>query len=638
MSNRRQKGRNTGASKKAFQVKAVRATDVAAIILEELSHQYHEVCNFLEAADLVRSGNTYLAYLSVLSQRKPFAVSSPVTHWVYAQAAAAVKKLVDPAWDRMPATYSTWWSNEARCRKLNRKFDLLEKAYALGNKTRSPYHREMARARTAIQFVLGLEPPIDEITESSYYGPGSSTDVKGSEVHYVRKLSAEECTPLCVDLASQSFVHDKALWAHIGMDPAYTHIPSAREGFIRVMREKLAQKVNDTDDLMFVHKNIAVQRSICAQPTASGSVQLGVHVVIARRLLSVGIDLGDQGWNQKLARRGSLNWEDADPFCTLDKKDASALLCASLPRVLFPAPWYKLLNRTRTPRYRTPMGMGGDVHSYEMYGGMGNGTTFCVQTLVFWACAYATSSCSTVEEFVAEREYAVYGDDVILRRSHAAGYMNFMEYLGFRFNKQKTFLDGPFRESCGADFYAGQPVRPATLDSENGILRDLDLIGIHNTLADNAFPLEGACARIRSLWERSVFPQMPTDPAGNLGFRPLGGKAYYSIVRDGSGKPLLSAPWQRPRTYVMEVRAKHANLGTLDPYTQIAVSLLRARQGGGEDSQWSLPFRGLVNTRVVAEVDLVRKDQIQMVANQLARLVERKKAPWWNDHRGTVQR
>jgi hypothetical protein len=327
------------------------------------------------------------------------------------------------------------------------------------------------------------------------------------------------------------------------------------------MRERLASKVNDTDDLMFVHKNIAVKRSICAQPTASGAVQLGVHVAISRRLLDVGIDLSNQGWNQALARRGSLNWEEADPFCTLDKKDASALLCASLPRVLFPAAWFKLLNRTRTPRYLTPPEMGGEVHTYEMYGGMGNGTTFCVQTLVFWACAYATSECSNVEEFVRQREYAVYGDDVILRRSHAQRYMSLMTYLGFRFNKQKTFLDGPFRESCGADFYQGTPVRPATLDSESGVLRDLDLIGIHNTLADSRFPLLGACARIRTLWGRYVYPQTPTDPSGNLGFRPVGGIPYYSVVKDRSGKVLISDPWQRPRTYVMEVRAKHANLG-----------------------------------------------------------------------------
>jgi hypothetical protein len=35
---------------------------------------------------------------------------------------------------------------------------------------------------------------------------------------------------------------------------------------------------------------------------------------------------------------------------------------------------------------------------------------------------------------------------------------------GFKTNHSKTFSDGPFRESCGADWYEGIDVRPFTLD------------------------------------------------------------------------------------------------------------------------------------------------------------------------------
>jgi len=200
---------------------------------------------------------------------------------------------------------------------------------------------------------------------------------------------------------------------------------------------------------------------------------------------------------------------------------------------------------------------------------------------------------------------------------------------------KKTFLDGPFRESCGADFYAGVAVRPATVDSETGILTMQDLIGIHNTLADNrTFPMEKACGRIVRLFKERMYPLVPTDPAGNLGFRPLGERSVYDIVRDNQGKAILSSAWHRPRSYILSVKPQFADLGVLDPWTQIAVSLLRARQSESAEN-WSLPVRKLVSLRVIAEQDLQRRDLGLMLKNQLARLAVLKSMPWWKESRGT---
>lgn len=635
MSNQTPRGRSRK-TKTAFQVKPVRATEVAIAILNDLTSTYPFVCNYTQAVALLRDGEIYLAYLEVEERNKEVVVTTPVQHWVTSQGSAAVKKLVDPSLDRNPNTFQTWFSNEKRCARLNRKFDILVELYRAGDFDRlkgTGFYNELTRFRSAIRYVLGDEPPLDDIAESAYYGPGSSTDVKGREVHYVRKLEGEECVAGSLELACRMLSHDKAVWAHIGMDPNYSHLPEARQGFERVMREILAKKVVDADHLMFVHKNIAVKRSICAQPSVSGALQLGFHVIIARLLKErCGIDLGNQGWNQALARKGSAHWRSSDPVCTLDKKDASALLCRNLVTHSLPAPWSKALMRTRTRGYLTPPEMGGEVLPYEMYGGMGNGTTFCIQTLVFWAGTYATSGASSPEVYASTGEFAVYGDDVALRKSHAVQYMRFMRFLGFRFNAKKTFLDGPFRESCGADFYDGEPVRPATVDSESGILSDLELIGIHNTLADGPYALKGACARIRALWKQNVYPQIPTDYAGNLGFRPID-VPYYSLVRTSDGTPVVSPTWQRPRTYVVEVRAKHADLGKVDPYTQIAIALLRARQSG---HKWALPYRGLVNTKVVPERDMDRRDLVTMLGNSLRHLSQRKGTPWFTASRGLV--
>jgi hypothetical protein len=387
---------------------------------------------------------------------------------------------------------------------------------------------------------------------------------------------------------------------------------------------------------MFIHKNIEILRSIGAQPTCSGMLQLGVHNIGRRLLMKVGIDLGDQNWNQKLALEGSRDWDNADPLCTLDKTRASNMIAREI-LLFFPPAWAKLLRRIRSTHYDAPPEIGGGNHEYQLFAGMGNGTTFFVETLLFFAMAYATCEDKSVEEFVSKRQYAVYGDDVILRRRHAKRYMRLAHWFGFKFGANKTFLTGKFRESCGADYYEGVNVRPAYVKSEGGQpqMEQLDLIGVHNTLADNMdFPMHLACERIRALWEKRLYPVTPTDPSGNLGFRPVGDRAYYTIVRDRTGSPVISSWWQRPRTYVLDVRPKFADVGDIDHWTQVAISLLRARQSGSSVSRWGLPYRDLVNVKIVAETDMPRKSLVLMVANQLSRLAERKAQPWFANSRG----
>ena len=633
MSKKTTKSRVPG-SKAPFQVKPVMATEVAAIILEELSRHYGSNCNYLDAATLVRRGEIYLGLTAIEQQHHARgAVSSPRDWWVRAQALAAVKKLVDPALDRWPLTKESWFRTEERCRKLNLKFTALRNRRERGEKP-LPMEYELQRFYKGLHYVLGDTPPLDDITEEAYYGPGSTVSIRGRDVHYARKVEAEECVPQAVELAARALVHDRAAWAHIGMDPHYSYNEDAREGFIRVMRERLQGKVVTHDRLMFIHKNIEVMRSIGAQPTCSGMLQLGVHTVVSNLLLKVGVDLRDQHKNQHLAYLGSKDWTSSNPICTLDKKDASNLIALMVPMLFFPPAWAKLLGRIRTPGYEAPPELGGGKHSYHMYAGMGNGTTFCVETLIFWAASFATSKYGSVEGYVKSGTFAVYGDDVILLRDHAKRYMRLAKFLGFRFNAKKTFLDGPFRESCGADFYDGVPVRPATVDSETPNLEMLDLIGIHNTLADNrTFPLDGACEKIRRLWATRIRPQIPTDPQGNLGFRPIN-CAHYTLVETGQ---VVSDWWQRPRCYIVEAKPQYADLGNLDPWTQIAVALLRGRQSAESADRWSLPARAsLVKTQVKPEQDLRRKDLVLMLRNQLERLADRKAQPWWDDHRGNV--
>lgn len=624
-----------GPIQKTFQVKKVTAAAIAVIVLEELSRNYADVCNFAEAVSFAREGNIALALASVddarLRAERAGAVATPRAVWVFAQASSVMKKCFSPDVDPWPDTKALWFRTERRCERLNRKFDLLLDRLIKGVKPH-PWSGTMKRFYEGLRYVLGTEVPVEDVLLMAHYGPGSTTSVRGEDVNFVRKVESNECVPLCVDLAARALVFDKATWVHLGLDPVYAGSESAREGFIRVASEQLRANVTSHDRLMFIFKNMNSLRSIGAQPTCSGMVQLGVHSVGMNLLKKVKIDLADQDWNRKLARKGSLHWDDTDPYCTLDKSNASNMIAAKLVQNFFPPNWAKFLQKTRTPGYEAPPQLGGGLHTYHMYAGMGNGTTFFVETLIFWAATYATQDLP-IEEYVQKHEYAVYGDDVILRRSHALRYMRFAAFLGFAFNRSKTFIEGPFRESCGSDYYAGTPVRAAYLQSENGEVQLPELISFHNTLADSRlFPLQRACERLRSLARGNLYPVLPTDPQGNLGFRPTG-RGHYDVVKNARGDVLLSEAWQRPRTYMLEVKPKFGDLGTLDPWTQIAVSLLRAKQDKS-NTGWSLPIRGLVNYRVIAERDLERDDLKVMLLNQLRRLCVWKDTPWWRDSRG----
>lgn len=597
---------------KAFQVKPVASATIAAIILDELSRDYGDVGNYLDAVSLLNQGEIYLAYLAVKERNSAICVSTPRQAWVCAQAEASVKKLLDPAYDRWPATKQAWFDTEATCEANNVRFAEMRSRIESGQPpTDDPsVNRLCLRFYEALRFALGDTFPTEEICEQAYYGPGSTVSVRGREVHYARKVEALECGSAARELAVESLRHDKAVWKHVGMDPTYSLNDSAIAGFKRVTRELLAANGEPSDRLMFIHKSITALRSIGAQPTCSGMVQLGVHSYGVRVLERVNVFLEDQSWNQKGARAGSIAWEGENPWCTLDKSNASNLLALGLVQTFFPPSWGKALCRLRTPTYTAPEELGGGTHTYHMYAGMGNGTTFFVETLVFWAMAYATSGEESVDAFVRKREYAVYGDDVVLRRDHAKAYMAFATFMGFAFNAEKTFLEGPFRESCGADYFAGVNVRPGYPSSGDGTLfmSALDIVGIHNTLADQPnFPLDGACRRIRRVWLNSIAAVLPTDPQGMLGFRPTGGIPAYDYVRDRANKVQVSSTWQRPRTFILKVKTVDTELVVSCPYTQLAIALLKARQSWKEGDTFSLTIRGKVTTRVVPESDIDRK-------------------------------
>jgi hypothetical protein len=208
-----------------------------------------------------------------------------------------------------------------------------------------------------------------------------------------------------------------------------------------------------SNKLSFVLKTAKTHRSIAVEPLLNGFVQKGIDQVMRRKLLVNGIDLSDQSLNQKMARSGSLDDSPAG-FVTIDLRNASNSVSLGSVAYLFPVDWFRLLDRTRS-HY---LSWKGAERRYNMLCSMGNGFCFPVQTIMFAALCHACG-CG-----VAGVDFMVYGDDIIVRSGYAAKVLELLKHFGFKTNVDKTFLEGPFRESCGTDWFNGEDVRPFTLD------------------------------------------------------------------------------------------------------------------------------------------------------------------------------
>lgn len=200
-------------------------------------------------------------------------------------------------------------------------------------------------------------------------------------------------------------------------------------------------------ELEFVPKNYKTHRSIVIEPSLTGALQRSVGSVLKRKLYRAGIDLTNQEINRKRARQGSIDGS----LATIDLSRASDSIAYLLVMELLPHPWFSLLDMLRTPvvRYKNRL------IELEKFSSMGNGYTFELESLLFYALAYAISVHNNLKF-----DCTVYGDDIIVNTDLAEHLVEWLPVFGFTPNTEKSYLSGPFRESCGFDSFLGVDVRP----------------------------------------------------------------------------------------------------------------------------------------------------------------------------------
>jgi hypothetical protein len=128
----------------------------------------------------------------------------------------------------------------------------------------------------------------------------------------------------------------------------------------------------------------------------------------------------------------------------------------------------------------------GKWHLLEKFSSMGNGFTFELETLIFLCLILAVDE--TGQKLESGRNVFTYGDDIICPTEYSEAVISALKFSGFSLNMKKSFVSGPFRESCGGDFFGGVDVRPFFLKEfpcepqqlisfANGLHRGHDLHG-----------------------------------------------------------------------------------------------------------------------------------------------------------------
>lgn len=253
----------------------------------------------------------------------------------------------------------------------------------------------------------------------------------------------------------------------------------------------LTTKTTYSNRVELVPKNWKTDRTIACEPEGNIPLQLAFDTYAKRQLRRFGIDLSDQSCNQKMAHKSSVDGS----FVTVDFKAASDTISYNTVSMVFPIEWFRYLDDVRTPTYRGKFGNG----IYSKFSSMGNGSTFAIETLLFAAACYAVGS----------RKFSVYGDDVIIEKEFFQEYLQLTRFLGFVINEDKTFSSGPFRESCGADYFNGINVTPTYIRSEP--TSKASLCHLVNSIRPLSFPGGRLERFIIDLQEQYKLPFVPLN-------------------------------------------------------------------------------------------------------------------------------
>ena len=329
------------------------------------------------------------------------------------------------SWDVKEVAMKKFQEFETLCKHTNHRFRSLERDPLYSGPV-VWLHNAVIRK---ISKVLG-EFDLQEFFSKPDWGPGATTSIKRRDASSVHKFQCETgITRDLYALLATEIPKEYYLWAD----------QLLQSGFPRF---EVGNKV------ITVPKDASTDRVIAIEPGLNLWFQKAVGEMIRKRLLRDGIDLRYQERNQRLAKVASIT----DHLATVDMSSASDSISRAVVEELIPQPWLELLSACRS-HYGV---QNGAPVRWEKFSSMGNGFTFELETLIFYAVSY----CCCEYLHINPSDVSVYGDDIIFPSACFDLFSRMMVFYGFRVNETKSFVKSPFRESCGSHYYLGSDCKP----------------------------------------------------------------------------------------------------------------------------------------------------------------------------------
>jgi hypothetical protein len=347
--------------------------------------------------------------------------------------------------------------------------------------------------------------------------------------------------------------------------------------------------------------------------------QQGLGAFIEERLNRWSIDLAKQpDYNRSLCRIGSLH----GTFGTIDLSSASDSIATTLCEWLLPPSVMKYIRIFRSPTTCLP-----DKREelLNMVSTMGNGFTFPLETAIFAGAVRAVYLSKGITPLMGTELHnaAVFGDDIVVREDCYFTVIRLLNRLGFTVNDGKSFNSGPFRESCGFDYWEGSNIRPVFIET---LETSQDVYSAFNRLArwsaENRVPLVRTLQLLRG-WAR--FLPIPFSEADDAGFKVPCSRSPLRFTSEG---------WYK---YSCIYPESTAQVVPGDPPTAI-----KAGYADFNPSGWELAFLGgyahnrlkppdpqsPIDNRALNNVDLISRRPFQ--GEVLRRRRRSKSIPFWD--------
>ena len=276
------------------------------------------------------------------------------------------------------------------------------------------------------------------------HGPGVSSNVsRGEKWSYYPPNSAviEKFGRSFFNHPDEIRVMNMLLFVHalLGIDPTTAYKPTAK--MLLVPKDSRGPRVISCEPV----EHMFAQQSLKDYMVSA----LETHPKTAGRF-----NFTDQTVNRSLVERHSVDKE----YSTLDLKDASDMVPNSVIMDVLPKDLGAYVSACRSEWTLSPKG--DRFRKLNKFAPMGSALCFPVMAayLYFGVTAFLSMELGVPESSL--RDVYVFGDDLVVPTEYAHLVMHAIQALGLIVNKDKSFVNSRFLESCGMDCLDGVCVTP----------------------------------------------------------------------------------------------------------------------------------------------------------------------------------